>query len=146
MFTSTLNTSTRQLHVQLISGSRLRTETFTVRSVDHAIRLYKSNVARSIVYTLLRWVKQREWTMNYTRTATAKSQYAIDRIRLSLEMHAESSLEAVVRKVLQQQHDLALLIPGPGSRYRKHYENIIDPIIQWAQRYHALSIAKHRCA
>lgn len=148
MFTSTLDTATRQLSIQLINGSRLRTETFTVRSTEHAMRLYKSNVARSIVYTLLRWVKQREWTMEYTSMMDARTQFAIDRLRLTFEMHAESRLEVVVHKVLAQHADLALLVPGPKSRYRGHYEKVILPLLRWAQQYYASHIsgsARQRC-
>lgn len=137
MFTSTLNTATRQLRIQLINGSRMRTETFNVRSVDHAIHLYKSNVARNIVYTLLRWVKQREWTMAYTRTLDAKAQYAIDRMRLTLELNAESRLEVIASKILRHSDDFNTLAPGVKSRYRRHYDTVITPIIAWAKQYHA---------
>lgn len=135
MFTSELNTATRQLSIELFNGSHTRTEIFKIRSVDHAIELWQSNIARNIIYVMLRWVKQREWTMKHTRTMTDQAQHAIDRTRLLLEMHAESRLHVVVAKVLQQGRDLDLLVPGDKSRYRRHYDNVIQPIREWAAQY-----------
>ncbi len=147
MFNTQLNTESRTLTIEFPNNGKLRKETFDVTSVDHARRLYETNAAKYIIATLTRWVKQREWALQYLGDMTPAREYAVAALRTMLENHAESKLHMVILQVAKHDGDILRIAPGEKSRYYRHYLYNIVNIRYWCRneyqrRYH--TDLKHR--
>lgn len=136
MLTGHLDTTQRTLVLEYPKRAHLPRLIIPVKSTDHAILLWNVQARKYIFEQLRGFVLQRSKAVELmTGSKRDRCQNAVDKLLLMLMGGYESPLPALCAKVVRDSDLIAALEPGPFSRFRHHYKEVIAPIVEWCGEY-----------
>lgn len=136
MLTGHLDTKARVLILEYPKRAHLPKRVVPVRSTDHAVTVWTVQARKYIFEQLRGFVLQRsKAVVLMTGTRQRRAQNAVDKLLLMLMGGYESTLPALCAKVVRDGDLIEELAPGHFSRFRHHYQEVIEPIMEWCGNY-----------
>ncbi|HWK58709.1 MAG TPA: hypothetical protein VNQ80_15305 [Parapedobacter sp.] len=136
MLTGHLDTKQRVLILEYPKRAHLPKRVVPVMSTDHAVTVWTVQARKYIFEQLRGFVLQRsKAVVLMTGARHARAQNAVDKLLFMLMGGYESTLPALCAKVVADSDLIEELAPGPFSRFRHHYQEVIMPIVEWCGNY-----------
>lgn len=136
MLVGHLDTEKSVLILEYPKRAHLPRKCLPVKNLDHAISIWNIQARKYIFETLRGFVLQRSkaiFLMNGSKRTRCSN--AVDKLLLMLMGGYESPLDRLCAKVKRDAHLIKELEPGPFSRFRHHYAEVIVPIVEWCSQY-----------